>query len=127
MSSSYDINKGINRPIEFKGLKAQYIWYTAAGLALLLIAFAAMYLAGVPAYLSLPLVLLTGAGLFAGVYRCNHRYGEHGLMKALAYRQVPTAIICRSRKILIQLSQGEDDRNDDDNRGNSAGGTDIVQ
>jgi len=27
MSSVYKINKGINKPIEFKGLKAQYIAY----------------------------------------------------------------------------------------------------
>jgi len=114
-SSNYDINKGINKPIEFKGLKAQYIWYMAAGLALLLIAFAAMYLAGAPVYVNLPVVVLTGSGLFAGIYRYNHRYGEHGLMKALAYRQVPSAIICKTRKTFIQLSQRGDDNCDDDN------------
>ena len=111
--SGYDINKGVNKPIEFHGLKAQYIWYMAGGLAALLIGFAAMYLAGVPVYVSLPVVLLTGAGVVAGIYRYNHRYGEHGLMKALAYRQVPSAIICFSRKIFIQLSQREDDNSDD--------------
>jgi len=26
MSTSYPINKGINKPVEFKGPKAQYIW-----------------------------------------------------------------------------------------------------
>ncbi|MDB5129720.1 DUF4133 domain-containing protein, partial [Mucilaginibacter sp.] len=37
---SYQINKGINRPIEFKGLKAQYIGYLGSGLVALLILFA---------------------------------------------------------------------------------------
>lgn len=111
----YDINKGVNKPIEFHGLKAQYIWYMAGGLAALLIAFAAMYLAGVPVYVSLPVVLLAGAGVVAGIYRYNHKYGEHGLMKALAYRQVPSAIICFSRKIFIQLSQSGNDNDDDSN------------
>jgi hypothetical protein len=30
MNSVYKINKGINKPIEFKGLKAQYIGYLGA-------------------------------------------------------------------------------------------------
>lgn len=99
----YDINRGVNKPIEFHGLKAQYIWYMAGGLAALLIVFATMYLVEVPVLVSLPAVLLTGGGLFVGIYRYNHRYGEHGLMKALAYRQVPSAIICRTRKVFILL------------------------
>jgi len=119
--NDYDINKGVNKPIEFHGLKAQYIWYMAAGLALLLIAFAAMYLAEVPVFVSLPAVLLTGGGLFAGIYRYNHKYGEHGLMKALAYRQVPSAIICRTRKIFILTGQRENDNRDDDYGRGSAG------
>jgi hypothetical protein len=119
---TYDINKGVNKPIEFHGLKAQYIWYTAGGLALLLIAFAAMYLAEVPVYVSLPVVGLTGGGLVAGIYRYNHKYGEHGMMKALAYRQVPSAIICRTRTIFIQLSQRENGNSDDGAGGRNAGG-----
>lgn len=99
----YEINKGVNKSIEFHGLKAQYIWYMAGGLAILLIAFAAMYLAEVPVFVSLPAVLLTGGGLFVGIYRYNHKYGAHGLMKTMAYRQVPSAIICRTRKVFIQL------------------------
>ena len=43
-NSVYRINKGINRSIEFKGLKAQYIWYLGGGVVALLIVFAAMYL-----------------------------------------------------------------------------------
>lgn len=95
----YNINKGINRPIEFRGLKAQYIYYLAIGLVVLLVSFSIMYIAGVPVYLCMPVVLVAGCGLFWLVYRYSHRYGEHGLMKALALRQVPTAILCRSRKI----------------------------
>lgn len=33
-NSVYQINKGINKPIEFKGLKAQYIWYLGGGLVI---------------------------------------------------------------------------------------------
>lgn len=102
---SYKINKGVNRPIEFRGLKAQYIYILAIGLVLLLVGFAATYIAGVPVYLCLPVVLLVGSGLFVGVYRLSHRFGEYGLMKFIAFRQVPTAIICRSKKVFDGLRE----------------------
>ncbi len=44
MSSVYAINKSINKPVEFKGLKAQYIWYLGGGLLFLLILFAVLYI-----------------------------------------------------------------------------------
>jgi len=101
---SYDINKGINRPIEFRGLKAQYIFYLAIGLAALLVLFSVMYITGVPVYASVAVVTISGSALFFGVYRYSHLYGEHGLMKAIAYRQVPAAILCHSRKIFQKLA-----------------------
>lgn len=109
MSSVYEINKGINKPIEFRGLKAQYIGYLAAGLVGLLILFAVAYIAGVPVYLIIPAVGILGFVLFTWVYRYSHKYGEHGLMKEAAFRQVPSAIICRSRKIFQNLkAKGKD-------------------
>ena len=103
MNIEYEINKGVNRVIEFRGLKAQYIYYLAIGLAVLLVAFSISYIAGVPVYLAVPVVLLAGAGLFAGVYRYSYQYGAYGLMKALAYRQVPSAILPAGVKVLHGL------------------------
>jgi hypothetical protein len=51
-TSVYRINKGINKPIEFKGLKAQYIGYLAAGLVLPLVMFAVMYIGTVLPYIA---------------------------------------------------------------------------
>jgi len=101
----YDINKGVNRQIEFRGLRGQYIYILAIGLAVLLVVFAIMYIAGMPVYLLLPVVALVGSGLFVSVYRLSSRYGAHGLMKAMARRQVPSAIICKSRKPLLRLGK----------------------
>lgn len=100
---SYEINKGVNRPIEFRGLKAQYIYVLAIGLAVLLITFISLYIAGVPVYLLLPVVGLAGVGLFMGVHRYSSKYGEHGMMRSLAHRQVPSAIFCRSRNVFLAL------------------------
>lgn len=104
MSTVYEINKGINKPLEFRGLKAQYIAYLGAGLVGLLILFAVAYITGVPVYLSLVIIALLGYALFSSVSRFSKRYGEHGLMKQAAARQVPPAVTCRSRKIFFSLA-----------------------
>jgi hypothetical protein len=64
MSSVYQINKGINKPIEFKGLKAQYIWYLGGGLVALLILFAIIYIAGINVFVCLLIIIVLGSGLF---------------------------------------------------------------
>ena len=103
MSSVYKINKGINKPIEFKGLKAQYIAYLAAGLIGLLILFAVLYIAGVNMFLCLALTAILGTALFMTVYRLSDKYGEHGLIKKLARRSIPDFIKVTSRKPFITL------------------------
>ena len=40
----YSINRGINRPLEFRGLKAQYIWHLGGGLVAVLILFSILYI-----------------------------------------------------------------------------------
>jgi len=108
---NYDINKGVNRQIEFRGLKGQYIYILAIGLAVLLVGFAIMYIAGVPVFLLLPIVVSVGSGLFVVVYRLSSKYGAHGLMKAMAHRQVPSAILSRSVKQLTRMKDSRDINN----------------
>ncbi|UOE51347.1 DUF4133 domain-containing protein [Mucilaginibacter sp. SMC90] len=105
--SVYQINKGINRSIEFKGLKAQYIWYLGGGLLCLLILFAVMYILGVSQYICMGIVLLSGSGLVYKIYGMSNRYGEHGLMKELAKRSVPKLIKTNSRKVFIKPEQSK--------------------
>ena len=107
MSSVYKINKGINKPIEFKGLKAQYIAYLGIGLIGLLILFAILYIAGVNMFFCLALVLLLGIILFMTVYRMSDKYGQHGLLKKLAVRSIPDAITGRTRKLFLQLLKND--------------------
>jgi hypothetical protein len=98
-NSVYQINKGINQSIEFKGLKAQYIWYLGGGVVVLMILFAVMYIIGLPSFVCVVIIGISGALLVLYIYRMSHKYGEHGMMKALAKRQVPKAIRVQSRKI----------------------------
>lgn len=98
-NSVYKINKGINKPIEFKGLKAQYIWYLGSGFVVLLILFVVMYLLGVNAYVCLITVVLSGTILFIQIHKLSHKYGEYGMMKKVALRGIPKTIKCNSRKV----------------------------
>lgn len=95
--SIYQINKGVNRPIVFQGLKAQYIWWLGIGIASLLLMFALLYIAGVPVLACIGLVIGSGVLLFRWVYRSSRRYGEHGFMKKMAQRHIPRMIKCDKR------------------------------
>ena len=88
----YQINKGINKPIEFKGLKAQYIWYLGGGLVALLMFFAILYICEVNVYLCLIIIVFAASTLFIYVYRLSGKYGEYGLMKKIARKAVPKVI-----------------------------------
>lgn len=100
--SIYKINKGINKSIEFKGLKAQYIWYLGAGVIALLILFSVMYIAGLNQFICLGITLLLGTATVLKTYSMSRKYGEHGMMKAVAKRSVPKAVRVYSRKVFMK-------------------------
>ena len=104
MSSVYQINKGVGRAIEFKGLKAQYIGFLAGGLVGLLLLFALLYICGLNLFICLALVFGLGFGLFATVFRMSDRYGRYGLTKKMARRDVPRCLISRSRSLFRYLA-----------------------
>jgi len=98
-NSVYQINKGINQSIEFKGLKAQYIWYLGAGVIVLMIVFAVLYILGVPSFVCVGIIVVSGALLVLKTYRMSQTYGEYGLMKALSKKHLPKAVRTYSRKV----------------------------
>jgi len=102
-NSVYHINKGINKSIEFRGLKAQYIWYLGGGVIFLLIVFAAMYISGIPSFICIAVIALAGTVLVIKIYSLSNKYGEHGMMKAIARRSIPGRVTCHSRKIFLKM------------------------
>ena len=100
MSSVYHINKGINKSIEFRGLRAQYIGYLAAGLVVLLVLFFILYVAGINRYACLALVFGSGTAWLRGIFRLSRKYGQHGLMKRNAKRRIPDYLKFSTRKLL---------------------------
>jgi hypothetical protein len=98
----YNFNKGVNRSIEFRGLKAQYIWWLGGGIVILLALFAGMYIAGINPFICLALIAIAGTMLFTQVYRVSRKYGEHGLMKKTALRRLPLLIRSTTRKPFLK-------------------------
>jgi flagellar biosynthesis component FlhA len=128
MSTVYEINKGINRSIEFRGLKAQYIVFFIVGIVGLLVLFAMAFLAGVPTLVCIAVTGVLGFVMYSYVYRYSNKYGEHGLMKEAAYRQVPPAIRCRSRIKFFELNEAVKKSENDsrsDNSGSASRGADA--
>jgi hypothetical protein len=112
--SIYKINKGVNRSIEFKGLKAQYIWYLGAGAITLMSFFAAMYIAGISQWICIGVTACLSFALTRKIYSLSSRYGEHGMMKMLAGKNLPSSVKCRSRRdffISTGKSKGIEGRN----------------
>lgn len=100
-NSIYQINKGINQSIEFKGLKAQYIWYLGGGVVALMILFAILFFMGIPSLVCIGFIGIVGIVMVIKIYKMSHQYGEYGMMKAIAKKQVPKIIKVYSRRIFI--------------------------
>lgn len=106
---NYNINKGIGRTVEFKGLKAQYLFLFAGGLLGLLILVMVLYMAGVNSYFCLGLGAFCATLIIWQTFSLNRKYGEHGLMKIAARKRHPLYIICRKsirRSIRVNLKSG---------------------
>ena len=104
MSSIYQINKGVGRAIEFRGLKAQYIGFLAGGLVGLLLLFAGLYICGLNLYICIVIIGGLGTALFVAVNRMSHKYGAYGLLKKNAKRSIPATLVSRSRKLFTHLN-----------------------
>lgn len=92
---NYNINKGIGRTVEFKGLKAQYLFIFAGGLLGVLLLVMILYMANVNSYVCLIIGILLSLLIIFQTFRLNKKYGEHGLMKRSAKKKHPQFIICR--------------------------------
>lgn len=95
--AEYPINKGIGASVEFKGLRAQYLFVFAAGLLLLFVLFVIMYMAGISQWACVAFGSVSATLLVWLTFRLNGKYGEHGLMKLGAARTHPRYLINRRR------------------------------
>lgn len=95
--ASYEINKGVGRSVEFKGLKAQYLFFFAGGLLATFIVVVILFMIGVGQLLCLMVGILGGTLIVWKTFSMNKKYGEHGLMKLSARKNHPRYLINRKR------------------------------
>lgn len=99
---AYNINKGIGKDVEFRGLTAQYLFLFAGGLLAVFILFVVLYLAGAGELPCIAFGVVAGTGIVWLTFHLNTKYGKNGLMKLAARRSRPRRIIHRkhTRRLL---------------------------
>ena len=102
--AGWEINKGIGRSVEFKGLKAQYLFIFAGGLLAVFLVTVILYLCNVDQVLCLVMGVLGATVVVWQTFSMNSKYGEHGLMKRGAVRGDPRYLISRKTVFHIFLN-----------------------
>ena len=95
--ADYPVNKGIGRAVEFKGLKAQYLFIFVGGLLALFVLFVILYMIGIDQWICIGFGVVSASVLVWQTFALNARYGEHGLMKLGATKSHPRYLLNRRR------------------------------
>lgn len=95
--ADYPVNKGIGRSVEFKGLKAQYLFIFVGGLLALFVLFVILYMIGIDQWICIGFGVVSASVLVWQTFALNARYGEHGLMKLDATKSHPRYLLNRRR------------------------------
>ncbi|EOA11686.1 MULTISPECIES: DUF4133 domain-containing protein [Bacteroidales] len=93
--AEWEINKGIGRTVEFKGLKAQYLFLFAGGLLAVFILVVVLYLCGVSQIACLVIGVVGATLVVWQTFAMNRKYGQYGLMKKGAVRMHPRYLVNR--------------------------------
>jgi hypothetical protein len=91
----YSINKGVNKPAEFKGLHSQYLFIFAGGLLGSFVLFIVLYMAGVNQWVCILSGVILALLVIWLTLLLSKKYGQFGLMKLQANNYFPRRIINR--------------------------------
>lgn len=93
--AAFEINKGVGRTVEFKGLKAQYLFLFAGGLLAVFFLVVIIYLCGVSQVTCLTIGVVGATLVVWQTFAMNRKYGQYGLMKQGAVRMHPRYLVNR--------------------------------
>ena len=93
--AAFEINKGVGRTVEFKGLKAQYLFLFAGGLLAVFILVVVLYLCGVSQVACLVIGVVGASLVVWQTFAMNRKYGRYGLMKQGAIKMHPRYLLNR--------------------------------
>ncbi|KAA6308269.1 hypothetical protein EZS27_040054, partial [termite gut metagenome] len=71
----YNVNKGIGKSVEFKGLKSQYLFIFAGGLLAVFVLFVILYMAGVDQWICIGFGIIAASALVWLTFNLNAKYG----------------------------------------------------
>ena len=91
--AEWEINKGVGRTVEFKGLKAQYLFLFAGGLLAVFFLVVILYLCGVSQIACLVIGVVGATLVVWQTFAMNRKYGQYGLMKKEAVRMHPRYLL----------------------------------
>lgn len=74
--AEYAINKGVGRSVEYKGLKAQYLFIFAGGLLAVFVVFVIMYICGISQWVCIGFVAVAASALVWLTFHLNAKYGQ---------------------------------------------------
>ncbi len=86
----YKINKGVNRPLDFYGLKESYIFYFVGGLLLAIVAYFSLHF--LSNWIAIPVALLIAGLSYFITYYLNNKFGANGFSKRMAQNACPKRI-----------------------------------
>lgn len=104
----YKINKNIDRPIVFKGLKGQYIAYYIVVLLFTFGLFAILNSSGLNTFITLLVTVVVGFLGITGVTSISDKFGKDGLEKYMAKGKIPKHIRIESRQYFTKLKRKKD-------------------
>ena len=105
MSTTYIMNRAVDKPIEFRGLKAQYILYAGGVLVGDIFLFAILYICRVDSWVCILVSFALGGGGVTLIYKRCKKYGQHGWAKKRAAKRLPFSVRCSSLNIFSQLNK----------------------
>jgi hypothetical protein len=103
MYTIYKMHRRVNAPVEFKGLKGQYIVYAGGSVIGAMLLFAVLYIVGVNSYICLVVCSGMGGLGIGAAYHWSQRYGVNGWRKRHRARASPKAFKGGSRREYLQL------------------------
>jgi hypothetical protein len=105
--ATFQVNRGVGKPVEFFGLKAQYVFYLVL-LILTVLFFSFILSLLLNAMGALFIGIITFLLAVCSVFKLNNTYGEHGLMQILASKKLVKHIIVDKR--VFQIVDDRDEK-----------------
>ena len=105
--ATYQVNRGVGKPVEFFGLRSQYvIYFVFLVLLVLLFSFILTILLNVMGALLIGIIAFLLA--ICSCFKLNNKFGEHGLMQLMASKKVVKHISVTKR--IYQIVEVRDEK-----------------